>query len=136
MAITKTILRKTYCDVAVKVAGPPGIVTIDIAADLLTHNESLVSGGTPTVNISGLVWTGGPTGVITISRGGVVITTLLPSAAGFLDFTGAQFPMPDPINNTSNIVVTIAGEQSEVWMTLRKVAGYKNTDQLTTMQSI
>jgi hypothetical protein len=134
MATVKTILKKTYGEALVKVAGTAASETISLATDLLATNDSLLAGGTPTVNIAAVTWTGVPGGVITITRNSVIVMTLNAGASGFLDFGGQIFP-PDPIGNTSDIVVTISGGQAECWIRLRKVSGYKNTDALTTQNS-
>jgi hypothetical protein len=134
MAIAKTVFKKTYTEAIVKVAGPSGNATINLATDLLATNEALVPAGTPTVNIAGVTWTGTADGVITISRNGITVMTLNAAASGFLDFGGQMF-QPDKTENTSNILVTIAGTQAECWIRLRKTAGYKNTDYLTAASS-
>jgi len=134
MATVKTIFKKTYGEALVKVAGTAAAETINLATDLLATNESLLEGGTPTVNIAAVTWTGAVAGVITITRNSVVVMTLNAGASGFLDFGGQLFP-PDSTENTSNIVVTISGGQSECWIRLRKVSGYKNTDYLTAASS-
>ena len=134
MAIAKTIIKKTYGEALVKVAGPAGSATISLATDLLSTNSELEDGGTPTVNIAAVTWTGAANAVITITRNSVIVMTLNAGASGFLDFGGQIFP-PDPIGNTSDIVVTISGGQAECWIRLRKVSGYKNTDALTTQNS-
>lgn len=134
MATVKNIFKKTYAEALVKVAGTAAAETISLTTDLLATNDSLLSGGTPTVNIAAVTWTGTAAGVITITRGGVVVMTLNSAASGFLDFGGQIFP-PDPTGNTSDIVVTISGGQAECWIRLRKVAGYKSTDALSTQNS-
>ena len=134
MATVKTIFKKTYGEALVKVAGTLGTETINLATDLLATNDSLLSGGTPTVNIAAVQWTGASTGLISITRNGVIVMTLNSGASGFLDFGGQIIP-PDSTENTSNIVVTISGGQAECWIRLRKVSGYKNTDAMTTANS-
>ena len=134
MATVKTIFKKTYGEALVKVAGTASEETISLATDLLSTNSELEDGGTPTVNIAAVAWTGVPTGVITITRNSIIVMTLNAGASGFLDFGGQIFP-PDPIENTSDIVVTISGGQAECWIRLRKVSGYVNTDALTTQNS-
>lgn len=132
MAIAKTIMRKTHTEVAAKIAGPAGTITISLDTDLLLdENEILTPGETPRVTIAGVVWTGAADGQIQVVRNSVVILTLLPSASGFLSFDGTQFPMPDLIEAHGDIVVTITGTQCELWMSLRKTSGYTNTDYLT-----
>lgn len=132
MAVVKNIFKKTYAEALVKVAGIGAFETITLA-ELVGTNEALVVGGTPTVNIAAVTWTGTAAGVITITRGGVVVMTLNAGASGFLDFGGQIFP-PDPTGNISDIVVTITG-QAECWLRLRKVSGYKSTDALSTQNS-
>ena len=122
MAVTKTVLKNTNQESVVKVAGTAAAATIDLSVDLLASTQAL-DGDTQTVNIIGLVWTGAADGIITITRNSVVITTLQANAAGMLYFDG-QSMIPDTIQNTSDIVVTISGAQAECWIRLRKVGGF------------
>lgn len=121
MATVKTILKKTHQEAVVKVAGTAAAETIALATDITAAGQEV--GGTPTVNIVGVTWTGAINGIITITRNSVVIMTLQAGAAGTLDFSG-QGMLPDSVQNTSDIVVTISGAQAECWLRLRKVAGY------------
>ena len=123
MAITKTILRKTHGEAVVKVAGTAASETIALATDLLNAGQAL-DGVTQSVSIVGVTWTGAADGVITITRNSAVIMTLQANAAGALEF-GGQMMIPDSVNNTSDVVVTISGAQAECWLRLRKVSGYK-----------
>lgn len=125
MAIVKTILKKTHQEAVVKVAGTAAAGTVALATDLLPTGQAL-DGGTQTVNIVGVTWTGATGGIITITRNSVVVMTLQTDAAGALDF-GGQMMLPDTIQNTSDVVVTISGAQAECWLRLRKVGGYKTT---------
>lgn len=123
MAVVKTILKNTEQDAVVKVAGTAAAATITLATDLLSTRQAL-DGATQTVTIAGLQWSGAPDGIITISRNSVVIATLQTTAAGALEMNG-QMMIPDSIEATSDIVVTISGAQSECWIRLKKVGGYK-----------
>lgn len=123
MAVVKTVLKNVNQETIVKVAGTAAAATIDLDTDLLASTQAL-DGSTQTVNIVGLVWTGATDGIVTITRNGVVITTLQANAAGALDFSG-QAMIPETISNTSDVVVTISGAQAECWIRLRKVSGYK-----------
>lgn len=126
MAVTKTVLKVSEAEAVVKITGVNGdTATIDLATDILAGTQ-VVDGGTPIVNISGLQWTGVAAGVATISRNSVIVTTLNAGAAGALEM-GGQMMIPDSTENTSNIVVTITGGQTEVWLRLKKVTGYKTT---------
>lgn len=82
--------------------------------------------GTREVSITGLTWTGAPNGVITIDRNDVVITTLQANASGTIYFDG-QSMVPDSVNSTQDITVTFSTAAGELWLKLRKVAGYSST---------
>lgn len=122
MAVTKTILKNTNQETVIKVAGTAAAETIVLDTDLVASTQ-VAEGDTQTVNIVGLVWTGATDGIIQISRGGIIITTLQANAAGALEFAGQQM-VPDSIANTSDIVVTISGAQAECWIRVRKISGY------------
>jgi hypothetical protein len=122
MPVVKTVLKNVNQEAVVKVAGTDAAATIDLSTDLLASTQAL-DGETQTVNIVGLVWTGATNGIITLTRNSVVVATLQANAAGSLDFGGQQM-IPETINNTSDVVVTISGAQAECWVRLRKVSGY------------
>lgn len=127
MAITKTVLKNTSIESVVKIQGTDGLdETIDLDVDLVSTGQIIEDGSTQIVNIVGLVWTGHTNALITLSRGGVIITTLQANAAGALDFSG-QFMIPETVNNTHNIRVDIDGVQAEVWIRLKKISGYTST---------
>jgi len=123
MAVVKTILKNTEQEAVVKVAGTAAAATITLATDLLSSRQAL-DGETQTVTIAGLQWTGDTNGIISIARNSVVITTLQANAGGALEMNG-QTMIPDSIEATKDIVVTISGAQSECWIRLKKVSGYK-----------
>ena len=123
MAVAKTILKNTEQDAVVKVAGTAAAATITLATDLLSTRQEL-DGATQTVTIAGLQWSGDTNGIIQITRNSVVIATLQTTAAGALEMNG-QMMIPDSVEATSDIVVTISGAQSECWIRLKKVSGYK-----------
>ena len=125
MAVVKSFLKLTESDCVVKVAGTAGSATIGLATDLLRSTEALTVGGTPTVVIRTLTWSGAATGVITITRNNVVVSTLLGSTCGQLDF-GGQFCVADNTEATSDIVITISGGQAELMIRVAKVTGYSS----------
>lgn len=127
-AAAVTYLKKTHQEVVAKVQGDSGSVTINLATNLLpAAGQQLLSGGTPTVNITGVTWTGVGATDIHIDRNNVRVMTLPGGASiGQLLFDG-QTMVPETSNNTSNIVVTITGGQGEVWLRLHKIAGYQTT---------
>ena len=123
MAVTKTVLKNVNQETVIKVAGTAAAATIDLQTDILASTQEL-DGVTQTVNIVGLIWTGAANGIVEISRNSVVIATLQANAAGALEF-GGQAMIPETIQNTSDIVVTISGAQAECWIRVKKVSGYK-----------
>jgi hypothetical protein len=125
MAVVKTIMKKTHQEAIVKVAGTAAAATIDLSADLVAAGQVL-DGDVQKASITGVTWTGAPDGVVTITRNGVVIMTLQAGAVGMLYFDG-QTMIPDNIEEASDLVVTISGAQSECWLKLRKISGYKTT---------
>lgn len=121
--MAKTILKKTESKVAVKLHGTGLNETVSLNSDCLASTEALTVGGTPTVNIVAMHWTGEANGVATITRNGVVVATLTGQSAGELIFSDAEFV--DSVENTSNIVVTSTGLM-QVWLLLRKASGYSS----------
>ena len=122
MAVTKTVLKKTHQEAVVKVAGTAASATIDLAADLLPAGQAL-DGATQTVNLVGLQYVGLASSTITITRNSVNILTLGAEGEGTIEFAaGAGFV--DTIENTEDIVVTIAGAEAQAYLILRKVGGY------------
>lgn len=123
MAVTKTILKNVNQETVIKVAGTAGAATIDLQTDLVA-NTQVVDGATQTVNIVGLIWTGATDGIVQIARDGTIIATLQANAAGALEF-GGQAMIPETVENTKDITVTISGAQAECWIRVKKVGGYK-----------
>ena len=121
MAVTKTVLKLTEKDAVVKVAGGAGSATIDLQTDLKKTNEELAA--TQQVAISGVQWTGTTDAVATVVRNGVTIMTLNCGASGQLEMQG-QSMIPDAIEGDKDITVTVTGTAGEVWLRLKKVAGY------------
>ena len=122
MAVTKTVLKNTNQETIIKVAGTAASSTIDLQTDCLATTQAL-SGATQTVNIVACKWCGLNNSTITITRNSVNILTLNGSDAGDLDFS-AGYGFVDSIENTSDVVVTVAGAEAQVYLTLRKVGGY------------
>lgn len=123
MAVVKTVLKNVNQEAVIKVAGTAGSATIDLQTDLVAATQEL-DGDTQVVNIIGVVWTGDTNGVAQITRNSAIITTLQANAAGALEF-GGQAMIPETIENTKDITVTISGAQTECWIRVRKVSGYK-----------
>ena len=122
MAVTKTILKNTNNETIIKIAGTADGATIDLQTDCLASTQEL-SGGTQTVNIAGVQWVGLAEASITITRNSTNILTLPGGGADSIDFAAGQ-GFVDTINNTSDIVVTIAGAEAQCYLVLRKVGGY------------
>lgn len=118
-------LKLVHQAAVVKVWGDGLDETITLAS-LSAANQVLDTSEPPTVNIVGVTWMGNPDTVITISRNNETIMTLPCAQAGStIDFTGQQLP-PDTIYNTEDILIQSTGI-AQVYLTLRKVAGFKTT---------
>jgi len=122
MAVTKTVLKNTNQETIIKVAGTAASSTIVLQTDCLASTQA-ISGATQTVNIVACKWCGLNNSTITITRNSVNILTLNGADAGDLDFS-AGYGFVDSIQNTSDVVVTVAGAEAQVYLTLRKVGGY------------
>jgi hypothetical protein len=123
MAVTKTILKNTNQESVVKVAGTAASATIDLSVDLVASTQTIPAPSTQAVNIAGVQWVGLPDATITITRNSVNILTLPGGGADYIEFAaGSGFV--DNIENTSDIVVTIAGAEAQCYLVLRKVSGY------------
>lgn len=121
----------TYLGTVATVVGPTELTLGNNAAATYTgafkgQFYSDVLDGTRQVAIAGVTYTGAAAGVATITRNSAVIMTLLAANQGQIDLTGHQM-VPDTVNAGSDIVVTITGGQTEVWLKLRKLAGYTST---------
>lgn len=123
--MAKTILKNSTQEAVVKITGV-GTETIDLQTDILAASQVL-DGGTQSVNIVTVEFTGLAGSTATIVRGATTVTSLDTSghdvfamAAGWSESTA----------NTSDIAVTIATANAQVYLTLRKVGGYKSTIEL------
>lgn len=122
MAVTKTILKNTNNETIVKIAGTAASATISLNSDCVASTQA-TSGATQTVNIVGFQFTGLASSTITIARNGTNITTVSAEGHDDVEFA-AGMGFSDTIQNTSDIVVTIAGAEAQLYLTLRKVSGY------------
>lgn len=123
MAVRKVILKNTNQETIVKIAGTSGAATIDLSVDLVASTQVVPSPSTQTVNIVGAKWNGLSGSSITITRNSVNILTLPGDAPHDIDMAaGSGFV--DTEQNTSDIVVTIAGAEAQCYLILRKVGGY------------
>jgi len=126
MAVTKTVLKASEAEAVVKITGTSGdSTTITLDEDILASTQE-AGNSDQTVYITGMQWTGATAGVATITRNSVIIATLNAGASGALEM-GGQMMIPDTIEATEDIVVTITGGQTEVWLRLKKVDGYRTT---------
>lgn len=127
--VTPTYTLKNNLDVVVKVQGPAGSTATINLADLATTAqvvENRPGYTTPTVDIAAVTWTGHYNAVITIKRNNVVIMTLPSTGANFLNFNG-QDMTADNTEHQSPFEISIADAQAELWLRLKKVAGYRST---------
>jgi hypothetical protein len=119
------ILKNVHQEVIFKVSGNNTEKRIQLY-DLGAIGQNVNAGSEiRRVNITGVTWSGANGAVITIKRNNVIIMTLQANASNELDF-GGQLMVPDTINNTSDIVITISGGQAECQLKLHK-SGYRTT---------
>ena len=134
MAVTKTILKLTNTEAIVKVTGlAADTTTISLATDLLSGSEAL-NGSTQKVNIAAIVCYGTPGGYVTLARNNETIMSVANDGLQMVDLQGDPF-VPDSVNNTNDIVVTVSSQPSQIYIYLKKVFGYRSTDYLTNQNS-
>lgn len=117
--MAKHILKKTNRKVAVKVSGTGVTETITLATDCKGTNETLLE--QQSVEIVSMTWTGATDATATITRDGDTVLILQANAAGRIDLSEAEYL--ESINSGNDIVVTTSGEM-QVYLLLRKSAGY------------
>lgn len=125
--MTLSVLRKTDTKVSFKVHTESTAInqTIALATDCLDSSREALAGGSnvPRANIIAMWWAGAPDVIITVKRNGVTIATLHADSPGQFDFEDVHFV--DNLENSSDVVITtnIAGA-AQLYITMRKVAGY------------
>lgn len=117
---TKRVYSLKNNEALVKIEGAVGAVTIDLDVDLLGAGEAL-NGGTQTVVITGITWTG-TTGTATIARNGVTVIAVPGANPGTL---GLNERFYEDGGKTFDIVVTTATTEMQVWLRLSKISGYR-----------
>lgn len=126
-------IKLTHQQAIVKLWGDGISETISLPA-LVSHNQVVDTKATMAVNIIGITWTADANAAITISRAGETIMTLPGGQSGSsIDLTGQQLP-PDFILNDQDILVESNG-LAQVYLTLRKAAGFKSTVEYATYGS-
>lgn len=125
-AAVKSVLKVTTSEAVVKVQGDTGSATIDLQTDLLSVTESVVPEADQVANIVTVGWAGLAGGSATVTRNGIPIISVQGGAPGCLDFAG-QLLTPENTENTSDLVVTMAGAQMEIWIRMRKLSGYRSS---------
>lgn len=123
MAVIARVISKSLVDVYVKVSGIDGTSTLNLTTDLLCGSDEL-DGKTPEVNVMALFWTGDLGGLITIDRNNERLYSVQTNTVGNISLTENGF-CPDNVNNTSDLKFTINSAQCELWVKLKKVAGFK-----------
>lgn len=122
MAVTKTVIKNTNLETIIKIGGTAGSATIDLQTDCLAASQALY-GATQAVDIVAATATGLLNSGITIVRNGVPVLAFAPENNNVFDFEGMGFR--DNVENTSDIVVTVSGAEAHIYLTLRKISGYK-----------
>lgn len=121
--MAKTILKQNGNKAVVKLHGSGLSETIRLNTDLLLPTEALTVGGTPTVTIAAVHWTGELNAIATIKRNGITIFDLQANAAAQMFFQDQEFT--DSVESTGNIVITSTGSM-QIYLILKKVTGYSS----------
>jgi hypothetical protein len=122
-AVRTTIIKNTNQETVVKFEGSSADTAATITlTDLTASTQSLVEGGTPTVNIVKLISAGLLTSGVTVTRNSIVVMAAAPENAPVINLT--QDGISDTVQNTQNIVITLAGAASVGYLVLRKVSGW------------
>lgn len=128
--MAKDILKVTEGQCVVKVSGTDSTSeTITLKTDLKKANETAATD--VHVDITGFTWAGAAGAVITVTRNSVVIATIPTTLPGQLHLDGNGI-IPDSIQATHDIVVSIAGGVAQCWLRLKKVDGYTSSNPLLT----
>lgn len=125
--MSKTALRLTDTKVSFKIHTESTALneTIGLATDCLDSSREALAGGSnvPKANIISMWWAGATGVIITVKRNNVTIATLHCDSPGQFDFEDVHFV--DNIQNSSDVVITSSGTgAAQLYITLRKVAGY------------
>lgn len=123
MALNKQVIKCTNQEAVIKIWGTDDSETITLNSDILAATQVL-SGDEFEVNIVTMAWTGLADSTITIERDGATITNVNAQGSDELDFNGLGFN--DNIANYADIDVAITSS-AQLYLTVRKVAGYKTT---------
>ena len=127
MAVTKTIIKLSNTEAVIRISGVAGdTATIILDSDLLLPLEYL-NNDPIQVNIGAVYCAGVKGGYASLIRNNLTILNVANKSLEPTHLLGEPF-VPDSINNTSNIVVTITGQQSQVYIYLKKVSGFTSTD--------
>ena len=121
MAVTKTVLKLHQQEAVVKVAGTAASATIDLDVDLLPSSQTV---GTPEVSIVGYHINAMSGATVTVTRNSVNVLTIPGPNVDTVQFNNMGFS--DDIENDQDISVTIAGAEAQLYLILRKTAGYNN----------
>lgn len=121
-AVALTTIKNTNQETVIKFEGTAGSTDGTITIADLTAGTQARNADTPTVNIVKLISTGLLTSAVTIKRNSTVVMACAPENAPVINLT--QDGITDTVNNTSDIVITVAGAAATGYLVLRKVAGW------------
>jgi hypothetical protein len=124
MAVTVTVLKNSHKDAIVKVSGTSATGTIDIST-LLSDNQALTVGGTPTVSITGFHVNALSGATVTVTRNSVDILNIPGPNIDTVQFN--QYGFVDNIEDDQDIAVAIAGAAAQIYLFLRKTDGFSST---------
>ena len=121
-AVALTTIKNTNQETVIKFEGTAGSTDGTITIANLTAGTQARNSDTPTVNIVKLISAGLLSSAVTIKRNSTVVMACAPENAPVINLT--QDGISDTVNNTSDIVITVAGAVATGYLVLRKVAGW------------
>lgn len=139
-SVEVTYLKKTHQEVVVKV-GASGATGADIligaTSFCVVPGQLVVAGGaSAAVSLANVTWTGDNATTIGILRQSgaawKTVLTLPCTGSSTIDFTGQQLPLDNSYEN-GDIRVTFDAGAGQVYLKLRKTAGYVNTIETATL---
>jgi hypothetical protein len=121
-AVALTTIKNTNQETIIKFEGAAGSTDGTITIANLTAGTQVRNSDTPVVNIVKLISAGLLSSAVTIKRNSTVVMACAPENAPVINLTADG--ISDGVNNTSDIVVTVAGAVATGYIVLRKIAGW------------
>lgn len=121
-AVNLTTIRNTNQETIIKFEGTVGSTAATITLTSLTASTQSRNLDTPVVNMVKFIASGLLSSSVTVVRNSVTVMACAPENAP--DINLIQDGISDSVQNTADIVITIAGAPAVGYLVLRKIAGW------------